>query len=294
MATTAGGRPAYRKPSIDTVSKFLRFEARPTIKVDGTEFKLDERMPLHQLAIDRMKNDRDLKIIITARDSETGVGKTTCAAWLALNWTWMFSGQRWNADEFATLNPHEYFRLVPHVDPGTVLLVDDAEELDARRSMQDLNVKFSWWWELMRLKRLITIITLPSPASIDSRLEELADVWINILDRGSAIVHDIGVGDYDRELYQQQVHVMEFPDVSEHSALRALQSMKQDKMQKYEEEANAELGDEDAGLTKTSQTFLAVAQKERNDAPWTEVAELDDRLEYSGEFYRKKSKELLA
>jgi hypothetical protein len=275
-------------------SRFQRFEAPPKIDV-GRDVGpvLDERMPLHQLALKRMKNNRDLKIIITASDSETGVGKTTCAGWLALNWTWMFGQEHWDAERFATVDPYEYFSLVPEVDPGTVLLVDDAEELDSRRSMQDLNVKFSWWWELMRLKQLITIITLPSPASIDSRLEELADVWINVLERGRGLAHDIGVNDYgSRDVYTEQVHLVEFPDVSEHSAMEALQEMKEEKMDKYEREARDET-DGDTGLSKTAQTFLAVAKKEQLDAPWADVGGLDDRLEYSGEYYRQQSKELL-
>lgn len=274
--------------------RFERFEAPPKIDV-GRDFApvLDERMPLHQLALKRMKNNRDLKVIITASDSETGVGKTTCAGWLALNWTWMFSAQQWDADRFATVDPYEYFSMVPEVDAGTVLLVDDAEELDSRRSMQDLNVKFSWWWELMRLKQLITIITLPSPASIDSRLEELADVWINVLERGRGLAHDIGVHDYgSRDVYTKQVHMVEFPDVSDHESMQALQGMKEDKMDKFEKEAQGE-AEGDAGLSKTSQTFLAVAKKEQLEAPWTDVPDLDDRLEYSGEFYRQQSKELL-
>lgn len=276
--------------------EFERFTDPPVVEVPGERrFMIDEEMPLHQLALDRMAKNRDLKILITASDSETGVGKTTCAGWLALNWTWTFGGEKWDAEDYGTVSPYEYFKLVPEVDAGTVLLVDDAEELDARRSMQDLNVKFSWWWELMRLKQLITIITLPSPASIDSRLEELADVWINILRRGQGLAHDIGVNDYgSRDVYTEKVHHIEFPDVSEHESMAALEEMKKEKMDKYEREARSEVeGEEETGLSKTSQTFLAVAKKEQHDAPWVDVPDLDERLEYSGEFYRKQSKELL-
>lgn len=284
------------EPRVRTTADYKRFTEAPVVEVGDQQYRLDESMRLNQLALKRMADNRDLKILITASDSETGVGKTTCAGWLALNWTWMFSEQHWTADDFATVNPYEYFKLVPDVKPGTVLLVDDAEELDSRRSMQDLNVKFSWWWELMRLKQLFTIITLPSPASIDSRLEELADVWINITRRGRGLAHDIGVHDYgSRGVYTEKVHQIEFPDVSEHPAMEALQEMKEEKMAEYEREANEEMSDGDSGgLSKTAQTFLAVAKKEQHDAPWTEVPELDERLEYSGEYFRQQSKELEA
>lgn len=267
------------------------FNAPPLIDVDHpTPYSLDTSMPLHQLASKRIDKGRDLKIIITADNSQTGVGKTTVAGWLALNWTWIFAGQQWEAERHATLDPKEYFKLLTEIKPGTVLIVDDAEELDARRAMQNLNVEFSQRWMLMRLKQAITILTLPSPSSIDSRLEELADVWINITRRGSGLVHDIGVKAYaDRGIYTQQVHRMEFPDVSEHEELNKLREMKEEKMDRWESENDPQESNE---LSKTQQTFLAMAIKEREDVAWVNLADEDDRLTYSGEFYRQECKEL--
>ena len=120
--------------------------------------------------------------------------------------------------------------------PGTTVIVDDAEELDARRSMQKLNVQFSQRWMLMRLKQAITIITLPSPAAIDSRLEELADVWINIERRGRGLVHDIRVNSYgSRNVMTEQKHKFLFPNVADHPELEKLREMKEEKMDKWDE-----------------------------------------------------------
>lgn len=210
-------------------------------------YRLDTSMPLHRLAEKRIKQGRDLKIIITAQDSETGVGKTTLAGWLALSWTRMFAGHDWfvNREEttngMGTLNPKEYFRIIGKVghgkefNPGTVVVVDDAEELDARRAMQHLNVDFSQRWMLMRLKQAITIITLPSPAAIDSRLEELADIWINIEVRGRGLVHDIRVNSYGRRnVMTEQKHKIMYPDISTHPELEKLRQMKEDKMDDWD------------------------------------------------------------
>jgi hypothetical protein len=160
--------------------------------------------------------------------------------------------------------------------------------------MSNLNVDFSHRWMLMRLKQVITILTLPSPAALDSRLEELADVWINVTRRGQGIVHGIGVQSYGgRDSFVKQAHKIEFPNVSEHPELEKLSAMKEDKMDEWDDMADGTDEEEDTGLDKTQQTFLAVARKEETGVPWTEVAETDPRLEYSGEFYRKKSKKLM-
>lgn len=279
---------------VEDPSDWRNYNAPPAFDVGkSVSFRMDTSAPLHKLAVKRMKDGRDLKIIITAEDSETGVGKTTLGGWLSLNWTWMFSGRRWNAEELATLSPDEYFYMTRNLPEGTVILVDDAEELDARRSMQDMNVKFSWWWMLMRLKQIFTILTLPSPAAIDSRLEELADVWINITHRGQGLCHDIGVQSYgDRNVTTEKVHTIDYPDISEHPELLELTEMKEEKMDKWEKEVRGELEGEDDSVGKTGQTFLAIAVKERENCPWVDVPDHDERLTYSGEFYRQQAKEL--
>jgi len=214
-------------------------------------YKIDTDMQLHRLAEKRMRMGRDLKIIITAEDSETGVGKTTGAGWLALSWTKYFTGNDWfvKPDEYGaglgTVDPKEYFRILQKIPgvygAGAVVIVDDAEELDARRSMQNLNVKFSQRWMLMRLKQAITIITLPSPTAIDSRLEELADVWINIRARGVGIAHDIRVQSYgSRNVMTKKAMEFEFPDVSDHEALQQLRALKEEKMDSWDEEDEKE------------------------------------------------------
>jgi len=281
---------------VEDPSNIRHYNAPPRFDVGrAVKYRMDTDVPLHKLAVKRMVEGRDLKIIITAEDSQTGVGKTTLAGWLAMNWTWMFSGRRWTAEELSTLSPDQYFYMTRNMPAGTVILVDDAEELDARRSMQNMNVKFSWWWMLMRLKQIFTILTLPSPAAIDSRLEELADVWINVTRRGQGLVHDIGVQSYgSRNVTTEKVHTIEFPDISEHDEMLELTEMKREKMDKWEKEVRGELGeDEDDGLGKTQQTFLAMAVKEREGVAWANVPDTDERLTYSGEFYRQQSKELL-
>lgn len=247
-------------------------------------YQIDPRAPLHQLVCHRIENGRDVKVIITAQDSQTGVGKTTLAGWLALVWTKMFTGQDWHVepDEYgegmATLHPREYFMLVKKVGneypAGTAIVVDDAEELDARRSMQHLNVDFSQRWMLMRLKQAITIITLPSPRAIDTRLEELSDVWINVERRGRALVHRIRVNSYgSRNVMTEQMHKITFPNVSSHPELVKLQQMKENKMDDWDDEEEDEQEEVDPDEVDR-ETRKEIAQEMReNGMTVREVAE---------------------
>jgi hypothetical protein len=262
---------------------------------------------LHQLAIDRIVSGRDLKIIITAENSQTGVGKTTLAGWLALSWTRMFAGLDWrcNREEYgegmATLDPKEYFKIVKKVGreypAGTTIIVDDAEELDARRSMQNLNVEFSQRWMLMRLKQAITILTLPSPSSIDSRLEELADVWINVNRRGQALVHQIMVANYDtRDVMTRQTELIEWPDISGHPEMQTLQRMKEEKMDEWDK---VDEDDEDDGVEYPIEDQVDFAEQIRDDRDcgWARIDNQDDhrladKISYSGDYLRRKKKEL--
>jgi hypothetical protein len=242
-------------------------------------YRIDPSMPLHQLARKRIENGRDLKIIITAKDSQTGVGKTTAAGWLALTWTKQFAGHDWTAEQFGTLHPKEYFRIIkqvgPTYDPGTVVVVDDAEELDARRSMQSLNVEFSQRWMLMRLKQAITIITLPSPKAIDSRLEELADVWVNIERRGRGMVHDIRVNSYgSRNVMTEQKHKFTFPNVADHPELNALRAMKEEKMDAWDEAEEAEEVPDPDEVRKEETKKTAQRLRETTDMTMDEIGEV--------------------
>jgi hypothetical protein len=265
------------------MTKYKRFNDPPVIQ----NYRIDTAMPLHRLAAKRIANSRDLKILITAENSETGVGKTTLAGWLGLSWTHMFAGHDWfvkpddRLNGMGTLDPIEYFDILAKVgvdkrwNPGTVVVVDDAEELDARRSMQNLNVEFTQRWMLMRLKQAITIITLPSPAAVDSRVVELADVWINITRRGKGVVHDIRVNSYgNRNVMTERKHDIEFPDISDHDQLVKLREMKQDKMDRWDETEEQP----DPEEVKRSQK-VKIAQRMRNAG--STIQEIADALDMS-------------
>jgi len=158
---------------------------------------------------ERRGKNRDLKIIITARDSQTGTGKTTLALWLAMH----FDVEGFNADK-VTLHPREFLDLYKNNPVGSVIIMDEAEQLDARRSMSQKNIDFWNLWQTMRYRQITSILTLPTRSALDKRGLELCDIWIQVTARGHARVHQIGVGDYDGRTQPVLVETIEFPDVT--------------------------------------------------------------------------------
>jgi predicted DNA-binding protein (UPF0251 family) len=157
----------------------------------------------------RRADQRDLKIIITSRDSQTGTGKTTLALWLASHFdNWGFDASK------VTLHPREFVQLYNDNRPGSVIIMDEAEQLDSRRSMSQQNVDFWNLWQTMRYRQITSVLTLPTRSALDKRGLELADVWIQVTKRGFARVHNVGVGDYDGKTNPNMLETLSFPDVS--------------------------------------------------------------------------------
>jgi hypothetical protein len=195
---------------------------------------IDPEAPLHQLRERRHRRGRDLKIIITQRDSGTGGGKTTLACWLALSWD-----DDWTADR-STLDPNEFIKQYPKLPEHSVLILDEAEELDARRSMQEENVQFSKNWMTMRTRQLDSILTLPTSGALDKRLLELADIRINVLQRGLARVYQVKVNDFNTdEIKQRYLHDLKWPDLSWHPEYQRVEEKKQAKIEAAAEAAEA-------------------------------------------------------
>jgi len=250
-------------------------------EADGEPYQMSPDDPLWQLAKTRMAKGRDLKIVWTARDSATGVGKTTGAGWLGLSWNPVFAREFWRAETNATLDVNEYFELYRSLPPGSVLVLDEAESLDARRSMKQENVDFSHDWMMLRKRQIISVLTLPSPSALDSRLEELADVWINSTKRGAAEVHGIQILDYgSRDRQTPKTHTLRFPDVSMHPELEELDSMKDKKIRRDYE--NDQTPDPDE---VERQTKLELAQRMRDEGD--SVREVADRVQMSRSWVSK-------
>lgn len=145
----------------------------------------------------RLDNNRDAKFIITARNSETGTGKTTLAVLLAKWW----DRNGWNAEK-GFLDIKKYLAYYSQkTKSGDVLIFDDAEAgADNRRSMSSENVKISKYWSIFRVKNVVSILTLPSLSMIDRRLKELCDGVLHVRATGEAVPYRTFVDDVTHKI----------------------------------------------------------------------------------------------
>lgn len=238
------------------------FNRRPRA-VEG--WRLEPRSWLHQKFLDRMEKGRDLKIIITATDAQTGVGKSTLAFSLAATWHPIYTDEEWTAEGGATYDVAEFLDRYTQLQSGSVLLMEEAEQLDARRSMAGDNVNFSHYWMAMRVRQIVSILTLPSTTALDKRLWELADVWINVKRRGLAEVHESRINDYQQKLWNEPVEQIEWPDTSTHEEMQALDRLKEEKIDRGLQDVAADEEEEVDPDEVKRQEKIAIAQRLRDD-----------------------------
>jgi len=203
---------------------------------------------IHQLRRRRHRNDKDLKVIITQRDSETGGGKTTAAVWLALCW----DRHDWDGADKGMTDPDRFLQTMPELPPHSCLVLDEAEELDARRAMQDENIEFSKKWMKMRTRQIDSILTLPTTTALDKRILELADVRLHVTGRGRAKVYGVTVDDRSREVDEVFKEHFHRPDVSDSSAYQNLDMEKQEDL-----DGEAQAADDEMTPKEVAQQIVA-------------------------------------
>lgn len=145
----------------------------------------------------RYRENRDAKIIITSKGSTTGLGKST----LAIPICYFADRHGWTAEEKGFVDVNDYVQKYKKVPEYSALLLDEIEQgADSRRAMAQQNVDLSHAWATLRYRNVVSVATLPSVSMLDKRLMELADIWINVVDKGKAIPHYLTINDYTGKL----------------------------------------------------------------------------------------------
>lgn len=188
--------------------------------------------------LNRLVAGRDMHIIVTA-SSETGVGKTTLAASLAI----MLDQQGWTAEKAAVASAQEYSHLYDEVQPGSVLLLDEAEKAaDARNPMAKETRSITQDFATKRYRQVFGILTAPTKSWVDKRLgSDAADYWIQAQQtdlgriKGEAKVYRLKSNEHYQEDYTTRTEVVEWPNLDWHDEFRKLDRKKTSLLESDEE-----------------------------------------------------------
>lgn len=119
------------------------------------------------------------RIIIDAQGSATGVGKTSLAIALAKKISNFFEYEL-EFDDLTLSGAHylRRWREHPGAEQPSVIVLDElggAGAGQARRAMSTQNVQLGQAWQLMRKKRIVTIVTLPHWRTADKSMRSMSD-----------------------------------------------------------------------------------------------------------------------
>lgn len=180
----------------------------------------------------RLVTGRDANIVITA-SSETGVGKSTLAVTLAL----LLDQHGWTADKAAIGSAREYDRLYDAVKPGSVVILDEAEEAaDSRRGMTSESVSLAQSFAAKRYKQVFSILTAPTKSWIDKRLgSDSADFWIQAQEtdlgriKGEARVYRLKTNEHYERDFTKKTETLSWPDISDHKEFARMDERKRER-----------------------------------------------------------------
>lgn len=162
------------------------------------------------LILYRLINNRDCKIIITSKGSTTGTGKTTLAVhlcrWVTAVANELFDREKdWNAEDHSFVDLYDYLSAYKNSDPGDALLMDEIEaSADRRRFASHENVNLSQAWAILRYRNVVSVATLPTVTMLDSRMMELADIWINVQKPGVAYPYYLTANDFTGDVMRRR------------------------------------------------------------------------------------------
>jgi hypothetical protein len=214
--------------------------------------------------LNRLVTGRDMHVIVTAA-SETGVGKTTLAASLAI----IFDQNGWTAEKAAVAMPDEYSSKYDEVDPGSVLLLDEAEKAaDARRGMKKESVTLSQDFATKRYQQVFGILTAPSKSWVDKRLGgDAADYWVQALQtdmgriKGEAKVYRLKTNEHYMEDYTKKTEYIHWPKLDWHPQFIKLDKRKRDLLEN--KEGSSYIHKDDVAKIKKSVRREAVREREQ-------------------------------
>jgi hypothetical protein len=181
--------------------------------------------PFFQRIGRRKLQTRDAKILVTAADGQTGVGKSNLCDFLAHVLDTTSDGF---SEHKITIEPGRFIELYGELGEGSALVMEEAEQFDSRRGMRTENVEGSQMWQQARVREIVALLNLPDPSMIDRRFEQLADFWINVECRGRARIYEKKIHSIKQEVYYRTLQTLEWPNMDPSKTFRAMDRLKDD------------------------------------------------------------------
>jgi len=225
--------------------------------------------------LNRLVTGRDMNICITAA-SETGVGKTTLAAAIAI----LIDQHGWDASKASVADPADYDRRYDSAPPGSCLILDEAEKaMDARRGMSSDSVNLSQTFATKRYRQIFSILTAPSKSWIDKRLgSDAADYWIQAQQadlgriKGEAKCYRLRTNEHYEVDYSKRTEMIHWPNLDDNDEFQKLDQRKQDLLESDAEQTYVDADDVDE-LKQQAAESATKRQRRRT------IKRLDDRPE---------------
>jgi len=196
--------------------------------------------------LNRLVTGRDMNIIVTAA-SETGVGKTTLAAAIAM----MVDQHGWTAEKAAVADAAAYDHLYDSVPPGSCLILDEAEKAaDARRGMTKESVTLTQSFATKRYRQVFSVLTAPSKSWVDNRLGgDAADYWIQALEtdmgriKGEAKVYRLKTNEHYETDYASRTEYLHWPNLDGNPEFQKLDERKRELLESDPEQSYVDADD---------------------------------------------------
>ncbi len=166
----------------------------------------------------RVRQDRDLKIIVSDHRNATGTGKTTLSLKLADEYDRTDDGL---TKDKCSLDIQEVTNLYTDKPEGSSIVFDEAEVgADKYEAASATNKALREIVSMGRVEQKYLIMNLPSSDQLDRDLKSLADVWILVKRRGLSLVHDLDYNPYDgHELFKKK-QTLEWEDIEPDTHLK--------------------------------------------------------------------------
>jgi len=149
-----------------------------------TRFFQESSHEFAQLYRDRVKQNRDLVVLITDSSNDRGTGKTTEA--LRLAWG-MDRTEEKLTKEKATIDPHPLLEAYTEHPRGSSLVLDESEVgLDKYKSGSGVNRAIRELVATGRVMEKYLVLNAPADHLVDKDLKTLVDAWVLVERRGFA------------------------------------------------------------------------------------------------------------